>query len=245
MSTSLRRKLRITFLKWHRGAGLAAALFVIVLVGTGVVLNHAHSLALDHAAAPRWVLGLYGINLEAPQTGFYSEGQWLAEAQNQLYFNAAAVGECAHPLVGAVAVDQMIVVACRDRVYLFLASGELVEMSTDIPEPLHAIAGHQDTLLIAGSANTYQFDADDFVWQRAEQTLTPLEPRVLPEKLVNDIAAGMTVAEFTWERVLLDLHSGRLLGEWGVWFVDLVAIVLGLLAISGVWLRLSRPGGKR
>jgi uncharacterized iron-regulated membrane protein len=38
------------------------------------------------------------------------------------------------------------------------------------------------------------------------------------------------------ERVLLDLHSGRILGEAGVWLVDAAALLFLLLAGSGVWL---------
>ncbi len=38
------------------------------------------------------------------------------------------------------------------------------------------------------------------------------------------------------ERVLLDLHSGRILGEAGVWLVDAAALLFLLLAASGLWL---------
>ena len=40
----------------------------------------------------------------------------------------------------------------------------------------------------------------------------------------------------TLERVLLDLHSGRVLGSAGVLLVDAAAILFLLLAISGLWL---------
>ena len=35
---------------------------------------------------------------------------------------------------------------------------------------------------------------------------------------------------------MLDLHSGRILGSWGVYLVDAAAILFMLLAITGVWL---------
>ena len=38
------------------------------------------------------------------------------------------------------------------------------------------------------------------------------------------------------ERVLLDLHSGRIFGEAGVWLVDAAALLFLLLAGSGLWL---------
>lgn len=37
-----------------------------------------------------------------------------------------------------------------------------------------------------------------------------------------------------WERVILDLHSGRIFGPWGPWLMDAAAILLLFLAGSGV-----------
>ena len=46
----------------------------------------------------------------------------------------------------------------------------------------------------------------------------------------------------TLARLLGDLHSGRLFGRAGVWFVDAAAILLLLLALSGpaLWWRQYR-----
>jgi uncharacterized iron-regulated membrane protein len=41
--------------------------------------------------------------------------------------------------------------------------------------------------------------------------------------------------------VLLDLHSGRLLGQAGPYLMDAAAVLLGLLAASGVYSTLRRP----
>lgn len=38
------------------------------------------------------------------------------------------------------------------------------------------------------------------------------------------------------ERIILDLHSGRLLGKYGIYIMDGAAILLIFLAGSGVWL---------
>lgn len=34
----------------------------------------------------------------------------------------------------------------------------------------------------------------------------------------------------------MDLHSGRIFGRWGPWAVDLVALVLIALGLSGTWM---------
>jgi len=38
------------------------------------------------------------------------------------------------------------------------------------------------------------------------------------------------------ERVILDIHSGRILGYVGVLLVDFMAILFLLLAMSGIWM---------
>ena len=40
----------------------------------------------------------------------------------------------------------------------------------------------------------------------------------------------------SWERLLLDIHSGRVLGSLGVVLVDLMALLFMLMAASGVWI---------
>jgi uncharacterized iron-regulated membrane protein len=49
------------------------------------------------------------------------------------------------------------------------------------------------------------------------------------------------------ERLILDLHSGRIFGPVGILIYDLLAVIVGFLAISGVifWFRGRRNGKRR
>jgi hypothetical protein len=50
----------------------------------------------------------------------------------------------------------------------------------------------------------------------------------------------------SWERFLLDLHAARFLGPLAVWFNDLAAVLILVLAMSGAWLgRLKRRASGR
>jgi uncharacterized iron-regulated membrane protein len=40
------------------------------------------------------------------------------------------------------------------------------------------------------------------------------------------------------ERVLLDVHSGRIFGRYGPLAMDLAALALAVLALSGIWIYL-------
>jgi len=58
---------------------------------------------------------------------------------------------------------------------------------------------------------------------------------LFPDRLPARVRAGIPEPEqwLTWERVMLDLHSGRLLGKPGVFGVDLMGVFLCSLAMSG------------
>ncbi|MBK8959481.1 MAG: PepSY domain-containing protein [Proteobacteria bacterium] len=50
----------------------------------------------------------------------------------------------------------------------------------------------------------------------------------------------------SYERVLLDVHSGRLFGRVGVWVVDAAAVCLLALALTGTWMFFKfKRGGQR
>jgi hypothetical protein len=71
-----------------------------------------------------------------------------------------------------------------------------------------------------------------------------LAPGQLPPSL-RAVLPGRD-AWLSWERVLLDLHSGRLGGRLGVWLMDFAGLMLCLLGLSGVtmwWLH--HRGGRR
>lgn len=244
MAIPFRRKIRITFLKWHRAVGLFAGLFVIILVVTGIALNHGNELKLDQTPASKTVLSFYGIEITPPETGFLVNQQWLVESQKQLFFDVKPIGPCMPPFVGGAQVDGVVIAVCQDSLYLLTMAGDIVETTREIPEPLIALATADNRVFIKGQFNAYLFDTDAFTWQASKGQQAWIQAQKLPGPLANAIAEQSTVHEISWERFLLDLHSGRILGTWGVWFVDFVAIALAILAISGIWLRLSRPTKK-
>ena len=65
------------------------------------------------------------------------------------------------------------------------------------------------------------------------------QPAELPADIEAQIAAAYRGSGLSVERVLVDLHSGRLFGLSGIAMMDLAAIALCILAVSGilVWLR--------
>ena len=58
--------------------------------------------------------------------------------------------------------------------------------------------------------------------------VTSMFPEI--RKKLSTLAPG---AGPSWERVLQDLHSGRLFGAAGIFLIDLTGVIILLLAISG------------
>jgi uncharacterized iron-regulated membrane protein len=57
----------------------------------------------------------------------------------------------------------------------------------------------------------------------------------LPPELHARIVETWRGAGLPVSRVLADLHSGRLFGKAGVFVMDIVALSVVLLAVTGVW----------
>ena len=66
----------------------------------------------------------------------------------------------------------------------------------------------------------------------------------VPLELKNSLLKNYQGTDIRWERVLLDLHSGRLLGTIGNLAMDVVAILILILAGSGLRLWWARPARK-
>ncbi|TGD72140.1 PepSY domain-containing protein [Mangrovimicrobium sediminis] len=246
----MRRRQRIVgFLwRWHRRLGLAAAALVLVLSVTGIALNHTEGLGLDQRFVNAGLLRqLYGV---APHAGtaFRVNSRWLSRSPaGELYLDTQAVAPCRGALVGAAFLDEVIYAACAQELVLITAQGELLESlgsASGVPVPLTGLVIAGDAIALGAAGRWHLADLDALRFDTPpEQDAAILQavPVELPDAIRAQIPQGPQW--LTWERVLLDLHSGRLGGPLGVWLVDALGVVLSLLAVSGFviwWLRRRR-----
>jgi len=231
---------------WHRWLGLALALPLTALAVTGILLNHTDGLRLDerHAQQP-WLLDLYGIDPVAPKRGYAVGERWISQARETLLLDAETIGRLRTPRVAAMPLDGMIAVVARDHVRLILPDGRLVERAP-LPEefvPVRDAAHTGDRLLLQTPLGHRMSDSALVEWRSYDGDWPgSATPRPLPERLRHEIAQRLAAATLTWEKLVLDLHSGRLFGRYGPLFMDALAVVLIALAITGgvLWWR-SRP----
>ncbi len=237
----------------HRSLGAGSAVFVIFLVLSGLVINHSNFLGLDQKPVSQGIL-LDWYGLEKPQSvlSFRVADQWLSFAGSQVFLDEKPVTNLSNG-VGAVPAGDILVVAGADELLLLDNSGQLIERQSweAAPEdPIMSIGLLPDgTVSLKTGQQLWLSDKDFIQWTKADNT--SIQPdwahsEALPENLVQAISLSYRGHGLNFERVLLDLHSGRFFGPIGVLVYDLVALVLGFLAVSGLilWFK-SRGNGKR
>ena len=247
-SASLRRVLW----SWHRRAGVVVAILVILLSGTGVALNHTESLGLDERFVESgWLLDWYGV--EAPQAGF---GFLAGTARvtllgDHLYADKTLVGEPFNALHGAVDLGGLVAVAADQDVLLLTPQFELVERLDryeGVPPDLRGVGVAADgRVVLRTEQGLWVADADFLSWTSIPERTDVrwAVPEEVPGELLAALRDDFRGRLLTLERALLDLHSGRLFGRFGPLVMDLAAILMGVLALSGFWLWSASRGSRR
>lgn len=237
------RKIRVALLKWHRRIGVLAAVFAICLATTGVLINHAHDLGWDRTPLhSRLLLKLYGVSNPTVNSGFIVQQHWITEISGRLYFDTSKLAECKTPLLGVVFMRSIGAALCSDGMIFFNEQGKLIEKSSLFDSTVNQLGNTANDLFTRTSSQLYRIDLETGEWQATAETsgIEWSEPKPLPDAMQSELTLFSTPAELTRERFLLDLHSGRLFGNAGVYFVDAVGVVIFLLALSGAWAWLAR-----
>lgn len=194
-------------------------MFVLFLSISGIALNHSHDLGLDrHYVSWPWLLDAYGLGKTEPYAGM-------------------------------VRLAEFVVVGDADRVHVLLESGELVEtleIGGTLSGGVERVGQAGDRVVLQSGAALYRSDADVTAFERwpggksADVSWSPEADRD---------TAGLEVLRTAWrgegvtiERLLLDLHSGRVFSLAGTIFMDIVALGLILLGITGLVLARRRNG---
>ena len=235
----------------HRSLGAGAAVFIIFMVLSGLAINHSNGLGLDqHHVSQAFVLDWYGLEEPEHIRSFALGNDWLSFAGSQLYLNGNSVAGLSNG-VGAVSSHGILVAAGSEELLLLDPDGRLVERLPWGPPgagPIESIGLLPDGIVVVKSVGQlWLADADLLNWQQANETsLNPTwafsEPA--PGTLREAITRHYRGEGLSLERVLLDLHSGRIFGSIGILVYDLLALAVGFLAISGLifWLRGRRNG---
>ena len=238
MSESTPKHRRRNTRNWHRWLGLVAALPLLWLSISGLLLNHAEFFGLNEAeVSTGWVLKRYNQVPEGEprgvQVGDRKVSQWgvlLFLDHEDLQLNGN--------LVGAVAVKNRLVIATDERVGIMNGSGEM-ELDLDElslpPLPVEGVGVKGEQLVIRSSGGTYRFANDFLSFEECEISLSTTSLPLLGDEAKDELESAIrTRNAMPLSRVILDAHSGKFFGFPGTFLTDLAAISVIVLTILGL-----------
>lgn len=213
--------------RWHRRIALVICLWLVVLAVSGVVINHANDWGLDSRPLPA-----------ALQSWFYGIEPATAQQVDCVSPDLAPV-DC-RAVFASLAVQGGRLLVSAQRLYLLDEDGALVEAVSAATlglGQLQSVRAENDRVWLSDGRQIVASDSG--LLEPGE--LTPQQARALPDTGWQRAAEGAEA--ISWERFVLDLHAARFLGPLAKGFNDLAAILILLLAISGVWLYFKKRGG--
>lgn len=246
MSAALHR-LR-TLRRWHRRIGVVAALFFLLLALSGLMLNHPGGFGLAQrkvhsSALARW----YGFKPAAPQSMYAAGEHTLVWGNGAWLLDGRRIAEDAAVPVGMVQMGPELYIATPDALFEYGPRYRLIEKipSAELPAaPIRALAAEGDLLLLQTPGATLA--SHDLVqWQRTGasparwSTAQPVPPGR------RAALAGALLPGISLQQLVADAHSGRLFGSSGPLLVDLLAVLLMFLALTGAWLFMRSPRRRR
>ncbi len=225
--------------RWHRWTGLLVAIPLLVLSITGLLLNHLDDFRLRERPLPLWLAQYYGVPPLSPALASAPvEQDWWLWADRTLFRDQQPLAECAEPFSGVVAVGALRVAGCGRTLLLFSAQGELLErIGSDYGVPLFAELGSAPSgVLLATATGTRLFNPDSLRLSDWQDDWQPQSVVLAPPALAQQLPRQRVPVELNWERLLLDIHAGRVLPFAGTLLMDLSALLLLALAGSGIWI---------
>ena len=234
-----------SLLSLHRRMGIISALFVMLLSVSGLAIHHSPRLGLDgRFITSSAMLSWYGIKAPDITLGFDLGSHQAALIADAIYLDSKRLPGIFNSLTGAIEAEFGFVLATSDQLILLTEEGEVIEVLgsvSGVPKGMGAIG--------RGAANIYLKVGDDnLVADLNELSWTPVSISLPPDPIqwsvpvetatdiATEIKADYAGSLLSWDRLILDIHSGRFLGGLGVLLVDIMALLFMLMAISGVWI---------
>lgn len=237
----MRKKNRIWGLvyKLHRYAGLLSAIVLLMLATTGIILNHTDDLKLDskmvHSPS---LLNWYGIQAPKTLTSYATKNHWISLIGQQLYFDKLLLETHQKQLLGVIETADFIVIASKTTLSLVSSEGDFIE---SIPFNNIEKIGVDNQAIVIKSKEGFNYSDDSLItWKPfSHKIISWSTPSQLPSHIAQNIKNQFRSTVLPFERVILDIHSGRFFGYLGVIIVDISGLFLIILALTGsaVWLK--------
>lgn len=229
----------------HALLGILVIIPLLIFTITGVLLNHKSHFSLDDKhIKSEWVMSQYGLDFsETPKAWKLGKNGFFTKWANQFVLNGKKVELNVDPH-SAIEVANGFCIASKESIYYFDTQGLLVEVlgtGLSLPEGeiLNIGVDVKGLLIIEYREQCYKADNSDLIsfkpvkkdqckhWS-IEKQLTKQDLQRSKEAIID---SGQPL-----DRVILDIHSGNIFPLVGMILVDLFALGILGLSISGCFL---------
>jgi len=259
-----KRKILPKLLKFHNIIGLFVCLVLIHLSVTGIALNHTDKLNLNQTKISwDWLLNTYGISVPETKIAFSVEDNFFHLTNSQIFMNTQSIMRSEDMFVGVIELDSQFIISTTDSMILINKSGDFIR-KIKLPEisvpKINKIGSYSNGIIV--EINEIKFISDKNLenWEPknnsdadkwSTEISVPLENWVpknnydtvkwsteisLSGEMNNQIKKYYVGEGITIEQIILDLHSGVIFKSAGKFFMDMIALLLIFMSISGVWI---------
>ncbi|RFC33289.1 MAG: PepSY-associated TM region [Candidatus Nitrotoga sp. SPKER] len=225
--------------RWHGLVGAAIVFFLVYLLVSGLTINHVEILKLDkREVSYPWLMRWYGIHVADPTQGYLLGKSYFSWDDDKWVLDDKLLSSSAGQPVGAVEIKGINYVATATALYLYQSDGQLrnkVEKQSLPAYPILALGTMGSNVMVQTPSAVFA-SVDGLNWEKsssAGMTLSALQD--LPAD-VKRRSADILAPSIPLQRILLDMHSGRIFGRYAIWVMDIASLVLLGLGLSGFWL---------
>ena len=225
--------------RWHGLVGAAIVFFLVYLLLSGLPLNHVEILKLDkREVSYPWLMRWYGIHAADPTQGYLLGKSYFSWEDGKWVLDDKLLPSNAGQPVGAVEVRGINYIATSNTLYLYQSDGQLLDKVEKQSLPAYPILalGKMGNNVMLKTPSAVFASVDGQNWEKSNatgMTLSALQelPADVKRRSAEILAPGISM-----QRILLDVHSGRIFGRYAVWVMDVASLVLLGLGLSGFWL---------
>lgn len=235
------------FRTWHRRIGIASIGMVLWLALSGILINHSDMLGFNKSTINNsFINRLYGLDktVDLPQAIVFGEAHFFCY-EGQLYRNDDVLALCGFPPLAIGVFDNQVLVLSESDILLFDKSFNFLEkidfssLANDLSQQkVRHLWRVGEQIILASEGDGYLYRLDILALETERLEVLPAGALSVSEAvefalLPADIRKNLAFPGLSLERLLLDAHSGRLFGIFGVLLVDFFAIAFVLLGLSG------------
>ena len=190
------------------------------------------------------ILSLYNISIPSQKESFLVDDIFISRFGDQLFMDNQPIIKSENPITGVTLSNQVLFIAFPNEMVLLTQEGELIERissTAELPENIQKLGVSEDILYLKTPDQLWQSRDQAQAWELSDSNFNDWSNDVImPDEQTKQIEMYFSGKGVSLEQFFLDLHNGNIIKNFGKWFLDLIAIFLLLLSISGIWIWLRK-----